>query len=212
MCSRLHLHIYSSSGLVNGKCCKGVTLLLTILHLRPCGLGKAEHEDMIPYESNFPSVRTCFFLVCRMMYQNTMECRPHCLGIGKLRGLCRPASPRSNTVARYAHLLRREADNITPMKTIVTVLLTASAVLAPPPPSQASLDITYADKSVKQKLQDRDDAMEFKCKGGMFDCDGDRRDYAHKQYQEFVEKQTGKGESDEQHQEPTEPSVNTEQG
>jgi hypothetical protein len=40
-------------------------------------------------------------------------------------------------------------------------------------------------------LRRRDEAMQFKCKGGMMDCDGDRREYARKQADNFVAKATG---------------------
>lgn len=32
----------------------------------------------------------------------------------------------------------------------------------------------------------RDEAADFKCKGGMFDCDSDRRDYAKAQWKRFL--------------------------
>ena len=35
-------------------------------------------------------------------------------------------------------------------------------------------------------LKARDEAMDFKCKGGMFDCDSDRRAYAKQQWQSFL--------------------------
>jgi hypothetical protein len=40
-------------------------------------------------------------------------------------------------------------------------------------------------------MRRRDEAMQFKCKGGMMDCDGDRREYARKQGDNFVAKATG---------------------
>jgi hypothetical protein len=40
-------------------------------------------------------------------------------------------------------------------------------------------------------MRRRDEAMQFKCKGGMMDCDGDRREYARKQADNFVAKATG---------------------
>ena len=33
--------------------------------------------------------------------------------------------------------------------------------------------------------------MGFKCKGGMFDCDGDRRQFAKKQYENFKKRMDG---------------------
>jgi hypothetical protein len=40
-------------------------------------------------------------------------------------------------------------------------------------------------------MKRRDEAMQFKCKGGMMDCDGDRRDYARKQTESFVKRVSG---------------------
>ena len=37
----------------------------------------------------------------------------------------------------------------------------------------------------------RDEAADFKCKGGMFDCDSDRREYAKNQTRNFLAR--GKG-------------------
>ena len=37
----------------------------------------------------------------------------------------------------------------------------------------------------------RDEAADFKCKGGMMDCDGDRREFAKKQTANFLAR--GKG-------------------
>ena len=42
-------------------------------------------------------------------------------------------------------------------------------------------------------LKRRDEAMQFKCKGGMMDCDGDRREYAKKQTEAFVKRVSGEG-------------------
>jgi hypothetical protein len=47
------------------------------------------------------------------------------------------------------------------------------------------------DPSVKQYMDSRDDAMRMKCEGGMMDCDGDRREYAQKQAENFVARNSG---------------------
>ena len=49
----------------------------------------------------------------------------------------------------------------------------------------------FATPEAVEGLQRRDDAMQFKCKGGMMDCDGDRRDYARKQTEKFVARVSG---------------------
>ena len=39
---------------------------------------------------------------------------------------------------------------------------------------------------MKQYTDSRDDAMRMKCEGGMMDCDGDRREYARAQSENFI--------------------------
>ncbi|KAI8463803.1 MAG: hypothetical protein J3K34DRAFT_462252 [Monoraphidium minutum] len=51
----------------------------------------------------------------------------------------------------------------------------------------SAITITKADPSVQAYMASRDEAMRNRCPGGMFDCDGDRRDYAKKQWQEFLD-------------------------
>ena len=69
----------------------------------------------------------------------------------------------------------------------------ARAGPGPPPPSRtpAHPEITIASPSVLSSLNARDEAMGFKCKGGMFDCDGDRRQFAKKQYENFKKRMDG---------------------
>eukprot|EP00878_Enallax_costatus_P003501 GHUV01003715.1.p1 GENE.GHUV01003715.1~~GHUV01003715.1.p1 ORF type:complete len:152 (+),score=48.72 GHUV01003715.1:129-584(+) len=47
--------------------------------------------------------------------------------------------------------------------------------------------IAPINNAAKSYMDMRDDAMDFQCKGGMFDCDGDRREFAHKQYMDWLE-------------------------
>lgn len=49
------------------------------------------------------------------------------------------------------------------------------------------INIAPVKKTVAEGLKARDEAMAFKCTGGMFDCDGDRREYAKKQYKDWLE-------------------------
>ena len=40
-------------------------------------------------------------------------------------------------------------------------------------------------------MDDRDNAMRMKCEGGMMDCDGDRREYARAQTENFIRRNSG---------------------
>uniref|UniRef100_A0A383VGB7 Uncharacterized protein n=1 Tax=Tetradesmus obliquus TaxID=3088 RepID=A0A383VGB7_TETOB len=51
----------------------------------------------------------------------------------------------------------------------------------------SSISIAPINSSAKSYMDMRDDAMEYQCTGGMFDCDGDRRDFAHKQWMDWLE-------------------------
>jgi hypothetical protein len=52
------------------------------------------------------------------------------------------------------------------------------------------VDFVFASPAAVEGLKRRDEAMQFKCKGGMMDCDGDRREYARKQTDSFVKRVT----------------------
>jgi len=68
-------------------------------------------------------------------------------------------------------------------------LLTATPLAANAESTSSSgtgITLTFASPQVRDKLRERDENMEFQCKGGMFDCDGDRRVYAKEQYKNFV--------------------------
>ncbi|KAI7844532.1 hypothetical protein COHA_001890 [Chlorella ohadii] len=54
-----------------------------------------------------------------------------------------------------------------------------------PFPALAAMDLSFAPSSVKESLEARDEAAAVKCKQ-MFDCDGDRREYAKQQWSNFV--------------------------
>ncbi|KAG7668605.1 hypothetical protein Ndes2526B_g03774 [Nannochloris sp. 'desiccata'] len=69
--------------------------------------------------------------------------------------------------------------------------LASTALVLTPLDASAALTITRAAPEVKTSLAARDKAMEFQCKGGMFDCDSDRRDFAKNQYKEFVKRNGG---------------------
>ena len=59
------------------------------------------------------------------------------------------------------------------------------------PTASLAIELTIVDPSVKQYMDSRDDAMRMKCEGGMMDCDGDRREYAQKQAENFVARNSG---------------------
>ncbi|KAL4425100.1 hypothetical protein ABPG77_010414 [Micractinium sp. CCAP 211/92] len=65
----------------------------------------------------------------------------------------------------------------------VAGVVSAMLLLAPP---VLAMDLSYAPSSVKAALEQRDEAMAYQCTGGMFDCDGDRREFAKQQWADFV--------------------------
>ena len=58
------------------------------------------------------------------------------------------------------------------------------------------MDFVFASPAAVEGLKRRDEAMQFQCKGGMMDCDGDRREYAKKQTENFVKRVTAAAEAD----------------
>ena len=58
------------------------------------------------------------------------------------------------------------------------------------------MDLVFASPAAVEGLKRRDEAMTFKCKGGMMDCDGDRREYARKQTESFVKRVSGSDSGD----------------
>lgn len=68
----------------------------------------------------------------------------------------------------------------------------SAEVKTPTPSSEVSVPVTSisiapVNEAAKQSMDQRDEAAAYKCQGGMFDCDGDRRDFAKRQWQEFIE-------------------------
>lgn len=45
-------------------------------------------------------------------------------------------------------------------------------------------------------MEARDEAMDFKCKGGMMDCDGDRREFAKAQWDNYQKRMLGQEEGE----------------
>ena len=54
------------------------------------------------------------------------------------------------------------------------------------PAAAAGPEIARVQPSVSASLAARDAAADFKCKGGMMDCDGDRREFAKNQWRSFL--------------------------
>ena len=107
----------------------------------------------------------------------------------------RVARRRSRATARIAAVARSEAshqaseasksDARPPWRGRVAASL-AALTLTLGPQTASAIDLVIADPSVKQYMDSRDDAMRMKCEGGMMDCDGDRREYARAQSENFI--------------------------
>jgi hypothetical protein len=69
-------------------------------------------------------------------------------------------------------------------------------LLCAPAPAAQAVDFVFASPAAVEGLRRRDEAMQFKCRGGMMDCDGDRREYARKQTANFVAKASGEPTAD----------------
>jgi hypothetical protein len=48
-------------------------------------------------------------------------------------------------------------------------------------PDARAIDMQIVDSTTSEYMRRRDEAASFKCSGGMFDCDSDRREYARAQ-------------------------------
>ena len=107
----------------------------------------------------------------------------------------RVARRRSRATARFAAVARSEAshqaseasksDARPPWRGRVAASL-AALTLTLGPQTASAIDLVIADPSVKQYMDSRDDAMRMKCEVSMMDCDGDRREYARAQSENFI--------------------------
>jgi hypothetical protein len=95
--------------------------------------------------------------------------------------------PRGATFKEERRLMRlnqrplwTEEDGYEREMRLATASFLAATTLAVGQPAVA-LDFVVVDPAVKEYMDRRDDAMSFKCKGGMMDCDGDRREFARNQ-------------------------------
>ena len=75
-------------------------------------------------------------------------------------------------------------------KTVATTSALAIACAIAALPANA-LDIKVAPKGFSEFADQQLEAVSVKCQGGMMDCDGDRRDYAKKQMENFSKRGTG---------------------
>ena len=58
-----------------------------------------------------------------------------------------------------------------PAALLLSAASPALAADAPSSSSDSSISFTFVGKEVKEKMEQRDSAMEFQCKHGMFDCE-----------------------------------------
>lgn len=104
---------------------------------------------------------------------------------------------RSNKILPKIAKVKQEITSIT-----LGILICNSNILITPVAN--AVDLSFASPEVRQKLIERDESMDFKCKGGMFDCDGDRREYAKNQYKNFVNRMETSTDEQPQKTQPTE--------
>ena len=90
-----------------------------------------------------------------------------------------PRASRGDAVGRTDALSERA-------RAFLASSLAATAVFAAVAPVARAIDLVIVDPSVKEYMDSRDDAMRMKCEGGMMDCDGDRREYARAQSENFI--------------------------
>ncbi|GBF97115.1 hypothetical protein Rsub_10126 [Raphidocelis subcapitata] len=101
------------------------------------------------------------------------------------------SKPAPSTGAQTAQ--KRPPAAIMGRRTVAAALLGALGGIAARPAlaeghaGGMAISITRADRSVKEYMERRDEAARNKCAGGMFDCDGDRREFAQKQWKDFLD-------------------------
>ena len=76
-------------------------------------------------------------------------------------------------------------------RVFVASTLAATSLLTTLAPTALAIDFVIVDKSVKEYMDSRDDAMRMQCEGGMMDCNGDRREYARAQSDNFIRRNSG---------------------
>ncbi|GMH40140.1 hypothetical protein BSKO_08044 [Bryopsis sp. KO-2023] len=107
-------------------------------------------------------------------------------------------------VTRHAHKPSRNAplppNAIRTRRGLLAGIAVPALVMLQMDPAEAiGIEVTKVPAAAAEGIKRRDEAMEWRCKGGMFDCDGDRRDYAKKQYKDFLDKSKGPSKWDPEH-------------
>ena len=82
------------------------------------------------------------------------------------RARARPSAPTRASV--HGMMMKITAPVVVGI--VATTLATTGAARA--------IDMQIVDSQTRDYMRRRDEAASFKCKGGMFDCDSDRREYA----------------------------------
>ena len=82
---------------------------------------------------------------------------------------CARARPSAPTRASVNGLMMKITAPVV-VGIVATTLATTGAARA--------IDMQIVDSQTRDYMRRRDEAASFKCKGGMFDCDSDRREYA----------------------------------
>lgn len=72
----------------------------------------------------------------------------------------------------------RASVNGTMMKITAPVVVGIVATTLATTGAARAIDMQIVDSQTRDYMRRRDEAASFKCKGGMFDCDSDRREYA----------------------------------
>jgi hypothetical protein len=107
----------------------------------------------------------------------------------------RAAVSRAPVVTRASHDEKSNVEtsswHLDARRAVAASLCAATLAGTVAPTTALAIDLVIADPSVKQYMDMRDDAMRMKCEGGMMDCDGDRREYAKKQAENFVARNSG---------------------
>ena len=103
----------------------------------------------------------------------------------------RASGPRPVAVRAVAEPVRDDASWRSRAERVVAAGAVAATLFTAVAPTAHAIDLIIVDPSVKAYMDDRDNAMRMKCEGGMMDCDGDRREYARAQTENFIRRNSG---------------------
>lgn len=87
---------------------------------------------------------------------------------------------------RQHHHQQHDAARTVLSVSSIAAAIIATASFAVVAPDAKAIDLVRVDPTVTEYMKKRDEAASFKCKGGMFDCDSDRREYARAQSEKLV--------------------------